>query len=416
MEKRRVVITGLGTVNPTGNTVADSWAAVRRGECGVAPITAFDTTDFKIKLAAEVKGFDPAARMDKRDARKMARFTQFAVAAAAEAMADCGLVGDALSQEDAMRFATVISSGVGGLPTIEEEHARGEAKGFERVSPFFVPMAIANMAAGQVAIRFGLKGMCTCPVTACAGGTNAIGDAFHLIRDGYAVLALCGGTESCISPLGVGGFSSMKALSTATDPNRASIPFDAERGGFVIGEGCGLLVLEELGHAQARGAKIYAEVVGYGATCDAHHITAPAPNGEGGARSMALALADAGITPEQVGYINAHGTGTHLNDSGETAAIKTVFGEHAYHLAVSSTKSMTGHLLGGAGGVEGVFTALALRDGFLPATINLQQPDPECDLDYIPNVGREQQVDYAMSDSLGFGGHNACVVMKRWEG
>ncbi|PWM75699.1 MAG: beta-ketoacyl-[acyl-carrier-protein] synthase II [Bacillota bacterium] len=416
MEKRRVVITGLGTVNPTGNTTAESWAAVRRGECGVAPITAFDTTDFKIKLAAEVKNFDPAARMDKRDARKMARFTQFAVAAAAEAMEDCGLVGDALSEADAQRFATVISSGVGGLPTIEEEHARGEAKGFERVSPFFVPMAIANMAAGQVAIRFGLKGMCTCPVTACAGGTNAIGDAFHLIRDGYADLALCGGTESCISPLGVGGFSSMKALSTATDPNRASIPFDAERGGFVIGEGCGLLVLEELEHAKARGAKIYAEMVGYGATCDAHHITAPAPNGEGGARSMALALADAGIAPEQVGYINAHGTGTHLNDSGETAAIKTVFGEHAHHLAVSSTKSMTGHLLGGAGGVEGVFTALALHDGFLPATINLQQPDPECDLDYIPNVGRAQQVDYAMSDSLGFGGHNACVVFKRWEG
>ena len=414
--KRRVVITGLGTVNPTGNTTAESWAAVRRGECGVAPITAFDTTDFKIKLAAEVKNFDPAARMDKRDARKMARFTQFAVAAAAEAMEDCGLVGDALSEADAQRFATVISSGVGGLPTIEEEHARGEAKGFERVSPFFVPMAIANMAAGQVAIRFGLKGMCTCPVTACAGGTNAIGDAFHLIRDGYADLALCGGTESCISPLGVGGFSSMKALSTATDPNRASIPFDAERGGFVIGEGCGLLVLEELEHAKARGAKIYAEMVGYGATCDAHHITAPAPNGEGGARSMALALADAGIAPEQVGYINAHGTGTHLNDSGETAAIKTVFGEHAHHLAISSTKSMTGHLLGGAGGVEGVFTALALHDGFLPATINLQQPDPECDLDYIPNEGRAQQVDYAMSDSLGFGGHNACVVFKRWEG
>lgn len=414
--KRRVVITGLGTVNPTGNTAAESWAAVRRGECGVAPITAFDTTDFKIKLAAEVKNFDPAARMDKRDARKMARFTQFAVAAAAEAMEDCGLVGDALNEADAQRFATVISSGVGGLPTIEEEHARGEAKGFERVSPFFVPMAIANMAAGQVAIRFGLKGMCTCPVTACAGGTNAIGDAFHLIRDGYADLALCGGTESCISPLGVGGFSSMKALSTATDPNRASIPFDAERGGFVIGEGCGLLVLEELEHAKARGAKIYAEMVGYGATCDAHHITAPAPNGEGGARSMALALADAGIAPEQVGYINAHGTGTHLNDSGETAAIKTVFGEHAHHLAVSSTKSMTGHLLGGAGGVEGVFTALALHDGFLPATINLQQPDPECDLDYIPNEGRAQQVDYAMSDSLGFGGHNACVVFKRWEG
>ncbi len=413
MEKRRVVITGLGTVNPTGNTVAESWTAVKNGVCGVGPITHYDTADFKVKLAAEVKDFDPAERVDKREARKMARFTQFAVAAAAEAMADSGIDMNAV---DATRFATVISSGIGGLPTIEEEHTKGEAKGFDRVSPFFVPMSIANIAAGQVAIRFGLKGMCTSPVTACAGGTNAIGDAFHRIRDGYEDYAICGGTESCISPLGVGGFTSMKALNTATDPDRASIPFDAERGGFVIGEGAGMLVLEELEHAQARGAKIYAEVVGYGATCDAHHITAPAPGGEGGARSMALAIADADIRPEDIGYINAHGTGTHLNDSGETAAIKTVFGDHAYRLAVSSTKSMTGHLLGGAGGVEGVFTALALHDGFLPATINLKVPDPECDLDYIPNVGRAQQVEYAMSDSLGFGGHNAAVIFKRWEG
>ena len=413
MEKRRVVITGLGTINPTGNTVAESWAAVRRGECGVGPITHYDTTNSKVKLAAEVKNFDPAERIDKREARKMARFTQFAVAAAAEAMADAGID---MEQTDANRFATIISSGIGGLPTIEEEHAKGEVKGFDKVSPFFVPMSIANIAAGQVAIRFGLKGMCTSPVTACAGGTNAIGDAFHRIRDGYEDMAICGGTESCISPLGVGGFTSMKALNTTEDPARASIPFDAERGGFVIGEGAGMLVLEELGHAQARGAKIYAEVMGYGATCDAHHITAPAPNGEGGARSMALAIADAGIQPSDIGYINAHGTGTHLNDSGETAAIKAVFGEHAYKLHVSSTKSMTGHLLGGAGGVEGVFTALALHDGYLPATIGLKVPDPECDLDYLPNQGLEEQVEYALSDSLGFGGHNACVVFKRWEG
>ena len=413
MEKRRVVITGLGTVNPTGNTVAESWDAVRRGVCGVGPITHYDTTDSKIKLAAEVKNFDPAERVDKREARKMARFTQFAVAAAVEAMADSGLD---LEQTDTTRFATIISSGIGGLPTIEEEHAKGEAKGFDRVSPFFVPMSIANMAAGQVAIRFGLKGMCTAPVTACAGGTNAIGDAFHRIRDGYEDLAICGGAESCISLLGVGGFTSMKALNPCTDPARASIPFDAERGGFVIGEGAGILVLEELTHAQARGAKIYAEVVGYGANCDAYHFTAPAPGGEGGAACMRLALQDADLAPEAIGYINAHGTGTHLNDSCETAAIKAVFGDHARKLRISSTKSMTGHLLGAAGGVEGIFTALALRDGYLPATIGLQVPDPECDLDYLPNQGVAEQVEYALSDSLGFGGHNACVIFKRWEG
>ena len=412
-KKRRVVITGLGTVNPTGNTVAESWAAVKAGRCAVAPITAFDTTDYKVKLAAEVKNFDPAERIDRREARKMARFTQFAVAAAEEAMRDSGL---ALQDTERARFGVILSSGIGGLPTIEEEHARGQQRGFEKVSPYFVPMSIGNMAAGQVAIRFGLQGLCSCPTTACAGGTNAIGDAFHRIRDGYEDRMLCGGTESCISPLGVGGFAAMKALSTADDAESASIPFDARRSGFVMGEGCGVLLLEELDAAQARGAKIYAEVVGYGANCDAYHITAPAPGGTGGAACMRLALADGGVKPEQIGYINAHGTSTHLNDSCETAAIKAVFGEHAYKLAVSSTKSMTGHLLGGAGGVEGVFTALSLYDAFLPATVNLRQPDPELDLDYIPNQGRAVQVDYAMSDSLGFGGHNACVVFKRWEG
>ena len=384
MEKRRVVITGLGTVNPTGNTVAESWAAVKQGVCGVGPITLYDTSNSKTKLAAEVKNFDPAAVLDKRECRKMARFTQFALTAAIEAMADAGID---MEKEDASRFATIVSAGIGGLPNMEEEHAKGEQKGFDRVSPFFVPMTIANMAAGQIAIRFGLKGYCYAPVTACAGGTNAIGDAFHRIRDGYEDLAIAGGAESCISPLGVGGFTSMKALTTATDPNRASIPFDAERGGFVIGEGAGLLVLEELEHAKARGARIYAEVVGYGTNCDAHHITAPAPGGVGGAACMQLALADAGLAPEAIGYINAHGTGTPLNDSCETAAIKAAFGGHAAKLRISSTKSMTGHLLGAAGGVEGVFTALALHEGFLPATINLQQPDPACDLDYIPNQG-----------------------------
>ena len=412
-KKRRVVITGLGTVNPTGNTVSESWAAVKAGRCAIAPITAFDTSDYKVKLAAEVKNFDPAERIDRREARKMARFTQFAVAAAEEAMRDSGL---ALQDVERTRFGVILSSGIGGLPTIEEEHARGQQRGFEKVSPYFVPMSIGNMAAGQVAIRFGLQGLCSCPTTACAGGTNAIGDAFHRIRDGYEDRMLCGGTESCISPLGVGGFAAMKALSTADDPESASIPFDARRSGFVMGEGCGVLLLEELDAAQARGAKIYAEVVGYGANCDAYHFTAPAPGGEGAMGCMKQALADAGAAPEQVDYINAHGTGTAMNDKCETAAIHGVFGEHAAKLAVSSTKSMTGHLLGAAGGVEALFTALALRDQFAPPTVHLQQPDPECDLDYVPGEGRRMPMTYALSNSLGFGGHNACLLLKRWEG
>ena len=413
MSKRIVVVTGLGTVNPIGSTAADSWQAAREGKCGIGPITAFDTTNFKVRLAAEVKSFNPEAVIDKRECRKMARFTQLAVAAAAEAWADSGLD---MARTDAARVGVIVSSGIGSLPTIEAEHTRGGQRGFEKVSPYFVPMAIANMAAAQIAIRFGAKGMCTCPVTACAGGSNAVGDAFHRIRDGYEEVMLCGGAESCISELGIGGFASMKALSTATDPARASIPFDAERGGFVMGEGSGILVLEELAHAQARGAKIHAEIVGYGANCDAYHFTAPAPGGEGGAACMVLALQDGGVAPDQVDYINAHGTGTHMNDSCETAAIHAVFGPWAQELCVSSTKSMTGHLLGGAGGVEAVFTVQALRDGFVPATIHYQTPDPECDLDYVPNTGREKPLRYAMSNSLGFGGHNACLVFKKWEG
>lgn len=413
MTKRRVVITGLGTVNPIGNTAAESWRNLQAGVCGIGPITAFDAAGFKIRLAAEVKDFTPEPVIETREARKMARFTQFAVAAAAEAWADSGLEA---GREDAARMGVILSSGIGGLPNIEAEHTRGQQRGFEKVSPYFVPMSIANMAAAQVAIRFGLHGICSCPVTACAGGSNAVGDAFHRIRDGYETVMLCGGAESCISELGIGGFASMKALSAAADPARASIPFDAERGGFVMGEGSGVLVLEELGHALARGARIYAEMAGYGANCDAYHFTAPAPGGAGGAACMRLALQDAGAMPEQVDYINAHGTGTRMNDACETAAIHTVFGEWAGRLCVSSTKAMTGHLLGGAGGVEAIFTALALRDDFVPATIHYQRPDPECDLDYVPNRGRRRALRYAMSNSLGFGGHNACLLFKKWEG
>ena len=341
----------------------------------------------------------------------MARFTQFALYAAAEALEDSGLAAAAPNAEE---VGVIVSSGIGGLPVIEEEHARGEQKGFERVSPFFVPMAITNMAAAQISITHGFRGICTCPVTACAGGTNAVGDAFHRIRDGYETAMVCGGAESCISELGIGGFSSMKALSTAADPARASIPFDAERSGFVMGEGAGILVLEDLERARARGAHIYAEVVGYGANCDAYHFTAPAPGGAGGAACIRLALADGGILPGDVDYINAHGTSTPLNDACETAAINAALGEKAASVWVSSTKSMTGHLLGGAGGVEAAFTALALHDGFAPPTVGHQQPDPECDLDCLPNEGRAGKLGVAISTSLGFGGHNACIVLKHY--
>ena len=409
MEKRRVVVTGVGTVNPTGNTVEESWKGIREGKVGIGEITAFDSSAFSVHLAGEVKEFHPETVFDKRELKHMARFTQFAMIAAEEAMLDSGISGSLPPEE----MGVIVSSGIGGLKTIEEEHTKGEQKGFERVSPFFIPMSISNMAAGEIAIRHKLKGLCICPVTACAGGSNAVGDAFHRIRDGYETAMLCGGTEAAISELGIGGFATMKALSPATEVSRASIPFDKERSGFVMGEGAGILILEEREHALKRGAKIYAEIVGYGANCDAYHITSPAPGGEGAAACMGLALKDAGITASEIDYINAHGTSTHLNYLGETAAVKTVFKDRAYSVPISSTKSMTGHLLGAAGAVEAIFSVLALRDGFIPGTMNYQVKDEELDLDYVPNKGREKELRYTMSNSLGFGGHNACLVFKK---
>lgn len=412
MSKRRVVITGIGAVTPLGLTAQESWQAVRQGVCGIGPITQYDPTGMKVQLAAEVKGFEPEAVLDRQAARRMGRFTQFAMASAREALRCASFDRE---KEDLDRCGVSLSSGIGGLSITQAEHERGKEKGWDRVSPFYIPTTISNMAAGQVAIDAGFRGMCTCPVTACAGGTNAVGDAFHYIRDGYADVMLCGGTEACVTPLAIGGFTSMKALSQSTDPKRASIPFDLERNGFVLGEGAGVLLLEELEHALRRGAPIFAEFLGYGVTCDAYHMTAPLPDGSGGAKAMAMALADGGVSPEQVGYINAHGTSTRLNDAGETAAIKAVFGAHAHHLAVSSTKSMTGHMLGAAGAVEAIFTTMALKDGFLPATIGYAVPDPECDLDVVPGQGRQADIRYAMSNSLGFGGHNGSILLKKWE-
>lgn len=410
--KRRVVITGLGTVNPLGNNVEETWKKVQENACGIGPITHFDTENFTVKMAGEVKDLNVEDILGKKESKRMDRFTQFAMIAAKEAMEDSGLDPE---KEDTNRCGVLVSSGIGGLPTIETEHAKGLQKGFNRISPFFIPMAISNMAAGQIAIAYGLHGMCSCVVTACASSNNAIGDAFRHIRDGYAEVMVCGGAESCITELGIGGFAALKALSTAEDANRASIPFDKERNGFVMGEGAGILILEEYEHAKARGAKIYAELAGYGANCDAYHITAPHPEGEGGAACMKLALEDAGMAAEDIDYINAHGTSTHLNDSGETKAIRKAFGAHADKLMVSSTKSMTGHLLGGSGAVEAVFTTLAVQNDFVPATVNYQVPDEECDLDIVPNEGRKAVVRAAVSNSLGFGGHNASIVIKKAE-
>ena len=410
--KRRVVITGLGTVNPLGNNVEETWKKVQENACGIGPITHFDTENFTVKMAGEVKDLNVEDILGKKESKRMDRFTQFAMIAAKEAMEDSGLDPE---KEDTNRCGVLVSSGIGGLPTIETEHAKGLEKGFNRISPFFIPMAISNMAAGQIAIAYGLHGMCSCVVTACASSNNAIGDAFRHIRDGYEEVMVCGGAESCITELGIGGFAALKALSTSEDANRASIPFDKERNGFVMGEGAGILILEEYEHAKARGAKIYAELAGYGANCDAYHITAPHPEGEGGAACMKLALEDAGMAAEDIDYINAHGTSTHLNDSGETKAIRKAFGAHADKLMVSSTKSMTGHLLGGSGAVEAVFTTLAVQNDFVPATVNYQVPDEECDLDIVPNEGRKAVVRAAVSNSLGFGGHNASIVIKKAE-
>lgn len=413
MERRRVVITGLGAVTPLGHSAPESWQAVREGRCGIAPITQFDASNLSVQLAAEVKNFDPSGELSRQEQKRMGRFTQFALLSAREAVRSAGFVP---TEEERDRCGVLISSGIGGISITEAEHSRGLERGWERISPYYIPTGICNMAAGQIAIDQGFYGLCSCPVTACAGGTYAVGDAFHYIRDGYAEVMLCGGTEASITPLSVGGFTSMKALSRSTDPLRASIPFDQERSGFVMGEGAGVLLLEELEHAQARGATILAEVVGYGATCDAYHITAPRPDGSGAAKAMEVALRDGGVSLDQVDYINAHGTSTQLNDSGETMAVKSLFGEHASQLAMSSTKSMTGHMLGAAGAVEAIFTTLALRDQFLPATINYQVPDPACDLDVVPNEGRSAKIRYALSNSLGFGGHNGSLLLRHWEG
>lgn len=409
--KRRVVITGMGAVTPIGNNVAELWQNAKAGVCGIDTITAYDPSDFKVTLAAEVKNLKMEDFIPKADLKRYGRFTLFALIAAQEAAAQAGLD---MTKMDATRCGTLISSGIGGIGIIENEQVRGMEKGFERVSPYFIPTAITNMAAGAVAIAHGLKGKCTCVVTACAGGTNAIGDAFHHIRDGYSEIMLCGGTESAITPLGMGGFASLRALSTSKDKNRGSIPFDLERDGFVMGEGAGMLVLEDYDHAVARGAKILAEVVGYGSNCDAYHMTAPDPSGESAALSLKMALADGNISTEKVDYINAHGTSTPLNDKGETQAIKLAFGEEqAKKLAVSSTKSMTGHLLAAAGAVELILTVKAIQDSFVPPTINYQVEDPDCDLDIVPNQGKSRAITYALSNSLGFGGHNATLAVKK---
>ena len=407
---RRVVVTGLGAITPIGNSVSQMWESVKAGKCGIDKITLFDTTDRKVTLAGEVKNYVPEEFLDKREARKMDRYVQFAMAAANEAMKDAGLD---MEKEDTSRCGCIVSSGIGGLGTIEAEDKKGMEKGYDRVSPHFIPMVISNMAAGNIAIAYGFHGMCTCPVTACASGTNAIGDAFRQIRDGYADVMICGGSEASITPLGIGGFTSLKALSQAEDPKRATIPFDKERSGFVMGEGAGILILEEYEHAVNRGAKIYCEVAGYGANCDAHHITAPLEDGSMAAKCMQMAMNDAGVLPENIDYINAHGTSTPLNDKGETKAVKLAFGEHADHVMMSSTKSMTGHLLGASGAVEGIITALSVQNDFMPATIGYQVPDENCDLDIVANEGRNMSVNYAMSNSLGFGGHNATVIFKK---
>lgn len=410
---RRVVITGMGAVTPIGTGREEFWKAIKDGVCGVDRITRFDPTDFACQIAAEVKDFDVTQYMEKKESKRMDLFVQYAVAAAKMAAEDAKLD---MSKEDSTRVGVFIGSGIGGIETLTQQHEKMLEKGPSKVSPFMIPMMISNMAVGEVSIKMGAQGVNLTSVSACASGTDAIGHAFRAIKSGDADVIFSGGAEATIIPLALAGFSSMKALSTRNDdPKGACSPFDANRDGFVMGEGAGVVILEELEHAKARGAEIFAEVIGYGSTADAYHMTAPAPHGEGGARCMDMAVKSAGIRPEDVDYINAHGTSTEYNDKYETEAIKTVFGEHAHKLAVSSTKSMTGHLLGAAGGVEAIVTALALKEGYLPATLNYKTPDPECDLDYVTNQGRDCEIKYAMSNSLGFGGHNATIVMKKYE-
>lgn len=411
MEKR-VVVTGMGAVTPIGNNVEEFWNGIKEGKCGIDEIKGFDATNFNVKMAAEVKDFNPEDHFDRRDAKRMDRFSHFAIVAAREAMKDSGINSE---NTDMNRVGVVVSSGIGGLSTIEKGNRAYVEKGQDRVPPMYIPMAIVNMAAGNIAIDLGTKGESVCMVTACASGTHSIGNAYRMIKDGYEDVILAGGTEGSITPTGVAGFMNLKALTQATDKNRASIPFDKERSGFVMGEGSGVIVLEELEHAKQRGAKIYAEIVGYGATSDAYHITSPAPDGEGAARAITRAIKDAKIKPEEITYINAHGTSTHLNDSCETMAIKLALGESSKKVMVSSTKGNTGHLLGAAGGIEAIACIKAIQDKFVPPTINYKVPDEECDLDVVPNVGRNAEIKYAMSNSLGFGGHNSTIIFKKYE-
>lgn len=410
--KKRIVVTGIGAVTPLGNDVFTTWENIKNGVSGIGTATRFDIEKVDVKIAAEVKNFNPENFIDRKESRRMGRFSQFAVAASKMAVKDADIqIGVDIEPE---RIGVWIGSGIGGLGEFEEQFQKFINKGQRRVNPFTIPMFIPDMAAGQVSIALGVKGINNCSVTACASGSNSIGDAFRAIQNGDVEMMIAGGAEATLTGMTIAGFSNMTALSKNPDPKNASRPFDKNRDGFVIGEGAGILILEELEHALARQAKIYGEIIGYGATGDAHHITTPAPDGEGAQRSMKLALADAGISPEQVDYINAHGTSTYYNDLYETLAIKQVFKEHAYHLLVSSTKSMTGHLLGAAGAIEAIFSLLTIKEGVIPPTINYETPDEELDLDYVPNMARKQNVQVVMSNSLGFGGHNATLVFKKF--
>lgn len=409
---RRVVITGVGIVSPLGTGNSKNWDSLVNGRSGIGPITRFDASSMPVRIAGEVSDFNPEQFIDKKEIKKMDLFIQYSMAAAHFAMEDSGLK---ITEENAENVGVLVGAGLGGLPTIEKYHTALLEGGYKKISPFFIPMLIINLAPGHISIKYGAKGPNLSSVSACATGTHSIGDAFHMIARGDADAMIAGGTEATVTPLGIGGFSVMKALSDSHNdsPEKASRPFDRDRDGFVMGEGAGIVILEEYESARKRGAKIYSEVVGYGLTGDAFHMTAPSSGGEGAARCMRMALKNAGVNPEQVGYINAHGTSTPFNDLNESLAIKTVFGDHAYKLMVSSTKSMTGHLLGAAGGIEAAITSMVLDTGIVPPTINYENPDPECDLDYVPNTAREARVEYAMSNSLGFGGTNATLLFKR---
>lgn len=412
-ELKRVVVTGLGAITPIGNNLMEYWDGLISGRNGISLITHFDAAQHACRFAGEVKGFDPHDYLERKEAKRMDRFAQFGVAASLQTLADSQLV---INELNADQIGVIIGTGIGGLKVLEDQQEIYLNRGPNRCSPFMIPMMIANMAAGLTAIHTGAKGPNSCTVTACAAGSNAVGDAFRLVQQGYAKAMICGGTEAAITPLGIGGFAAARALSTRNDsPATACRPFDRDRDGFVMGEGVGILILEELEHALNRGAKIYAEIIGYGMTCDAYHMTSPVPDGCGATRAMKLALADAGLTPEQVSYINAHGTSTSANDVTETKAIKKALGKHAYEILISSTKSMTGHLLGGSGGIEAVATAMAIANEKVPPTINLENPDPECDLDYVPHESRSFDIKVALSNSFGFGGHNVTLAFKKYQ-